>query len=60
MLYGIQRAEQLRLAGEGYRCSVLVSYGSYWFPWFMRRLAERPANILFPCEKYFFELAAPA
>ena len=47
MLYGIQRAEQLRLVREGYRCRVLVSYGSYWFPWFMRRLAERPANFLF-------------
>lgn len=47
MLYGIQRAEQLRLAGEGYRSDVLVSYGAFWFPWFMRRLAERPANIWF-------------
>ncbi len=47
MLYGIQRAEQVRLALEGYRSGVLVSYGSYWFPWFMRRLAERPANALF-------------
>lgn len=47
MLYGIQRAEQLRLVREGYRCRVLVSYGSYWFPWFMRRLAERPANVWF-------------
>jgi proline dehydrogenase len=47
MLYGIQRAEQLRLAREGYRSCVLISYGSYWFPWFMRRLAERPANVLF-------------
>jgi proline dehydrogenase len=47
MLYGIQRAEQLRLGREGYRSCVLISYGSYWFPWYMRRLAERPANILF-------------
>ena len=47
MLYGIQRAAQERLAGEGYRCAVLISYGSYWFPWYMRRLAERPANMLF-------------
>jgi proline dehydrogenase len=47
MLYGIQRAEQVRLAREGYRSGVLVSYGSYWFPWFMRRLAERPANAFF-------------
>jgi len=47
MLYGIQRGEQERLAREGYRVSVLVSYGSFWFPWFMRRLAERPANLFF-------------
>jgi len=47
MLYGIQRSEQLRLAQEGWRSIVLIAYGSYWFPWFMRRLAERPANTLF-------------
>jgi proline dehydrogenase len=53
MLYGIQRAEQLRLSREGYRCGVLVSYGSFWFPWFMRRLAERPANIVFLLRNIF-------
>lgn len=53
MLYGIQRAEQLRLARQGYRSVVLVSYGSYWFPWFMRRLAERPANVLFLARNLF-------
>ncbi|HTW24682.1 MAG TPA: proline dehydrogenase family protein [Candidatus Baltobacteraceae bacterium] len=53
MLYGIQRAEQLRLAGEGYRSCVLISYGSYWFPWFMRRLAERPANAWFLARNMF-------
>jgi proline dehydrogenase len=53
MLYGIQRAEQLRLAREGYRTCVLVSYGSYWFPWFMRRLAERPANAWFLARNMF-------
>jgi len=47
MLYGIQRAEQLRLAQAGWRSLVLVAYGSYWFPWYMRRLAERPANAWF-------------
>jgi proline dehydrogenase len=47
MLFGIQRAEQLRLAREGYISDVLISYGSFWFPWFVRRLAERPANVLF-------------
>ena len=53
MLYGIQRSEQLRLAREGYRCNVLVSYGPVWFPWFMRRLAERPANVLFLARNFF-------
>ena len=47
MLYGIQRAEQHRLAQEGWNSIVLVAYGSFWFPWFMRRLAERPANAVF-------------
>jgi len=47
MLYGIQRAEQLRLANQGWQSLVLVAYGSYWFPWYMRRLAERPANAWF-------------
>ena len=53
MLYGIQRAEQIRLAREGYRCNVLISYGSFWFPWFMRRLAERPANVIFLARNFF-------
>lgn len=47
LLYGIQSEEQLRLAREGYRMRVLISYGSYWFPWYVRRLAERPANVFF-------------
>ena len=47
LLYGIQRAEQERLARERYRVRVLISYGEHWFPWYMRRLAERPANVLF-------------
>ena len=47
LLYGIQRAQQQRLARAGHTVRVLVSYGSYWFPWYMRRLAERPANVLF-------------
>ncbi len=46
-LYGIKKAEQLRLAREGWDSRVLVSYGKAWFPWFMRRLAERPANVWF-------------
>jgi proline dehydrogenase len=55
MLYGIQRAEQLRLANEGWRSKVLIAYGSYWFPWYMRRLAERPANLLFVARNLFSE-----
>lgn len=47
MLYGIQAAEQRRLAREGYAVRVLISYGKAWFPWYMRRLAERPANVWF-------------
>ena len=47
LLYGIQRAEQERLAAAGWPVRVLISYGEYWFPWYMRRLAERPANVLF-------------
>lgn len=47
MLYGIQRDLQTRLAQSGYRMRVLISYGAYWFPWYMRRLAERPANVGF-------------
>ena len=53
MLYGIQRSEQLRLVRDGYRCNVLISYGSFWFPWFMRRLAERPANVIFLARNFF-------
>jgi proline dehydrogenase len=45
MLYGIQRAEQERLAANGWRSGVLIAYGDYWYPWFVRRLAERPANL---------------
>jgi proline dehydrogenase len=47
MLYGIQAERQKELAARGHRCRVLVSYGSSWFPWYMRRLAERPANLFF-------------
>ena len=53
MLYGIQRAEQERLAIEGYRSAVLVAYGKYWYPWFVRRLAERPANLWFLAKNVF-------
>jgi proline dehydrogenase len=47
MLYGIQRGAQQRMAKDGKRLRVLISYGEFWFPWYMRRLAERPANVWF-------------
>ena len=53
MLYGIQRNQQLRLAKSGRRIRVLISYGEYWFPWYMRRLAERPANVTFVLKNLF-------
>jgi proline dehydrogenase len=53
MLYGIQRGQQRRLAGDGRRLRVLISYGEYWFPWYMRRLAERPANMWFVVRTMF-------
>jgi len=47
MLYGIRRDLQERLVAEGYRVRVYVPYGKFWYPYFMRRLAERPANVWF-------------
>lgn len=47
MLYGIRRDLQRQLLGDGYRLRVYVPYGTEWYPYFMRRLAERPANVLF-------------
>lgn len=47
MLYGIRTAEQTRLAAEGKRMRVYVPYGTEWYGYYMRRLAERPANVLF-------------
>jgi proline dehydrogenase len=53
MLYGIQKATQLRLAHDGAAVRVLIAYGAYWFPWYMRRLAERPANVWFVAKSMF-------
>lgn len=53
MLYGIQRPAQLRLAQDGATVRVLIAYGDYWFPWYMRRLAERPANVWFVVKSMF-------
>ena len=47
MLYGIRAAAQRALAQQGVPVRVLISYGTHWFPWYMRRLAERPANVWF-------------
>jgi proline dehydrogenase len=47
MLYGIRTGEQFRLAKAGYRVQTLIAYGDAWYPWYMRRLAERPANVTF-------------
>jgi proline dehydrogenase len=47
MLYGIRMDEQRRLASEGYRVRDLIAYGDAWYAWYMRRLAERPANVWF-------------
>jgi Proline dehydrogenase len=47
MLYGIREDQQKRLQKAGYRVRALISYGEAWYPWYMRRLAERPANIWF-------------
>jgi proline dehydrogenase len=53
MLYGIRRDLQQQLAREGYPVRVYVPYGTHWFPYFMRRLGERPANIWFFASNYF-------
>jgi proline dehydrogenase len=53
MLYGIQRGQQQRLARERFGLRVLISYGEHWFPWYMRRLAERPANVWFVIRTMF-------
>ena len=47
MLYGIRSGLQEELAGAGYGMRVYVPFGTQWYPYFMRRLAERPANLWF-------------
>jgi proline dehydrogenase len=53
MLYGIRREEQLRLRAAGHAVRVLISYGNFWYPWYVRRLAERPANVWFVVRSMF-------
>jgi len=47
MLYGIRADQQVRLAKEGYTAKALIAYGDAWYGWYLRRLAERPANVFF-------------
>jgi proline dehydrogenase len=53
MLFGIQTGRQQELGRQGIRVRCLISYGEYWFPWYMRRLAERPANVWFVAKNMF-------
>ena len=55
MLYGIRRDLQRQLLEQGYRLRIYVPYGTEWFPYFMRRLAERPANVFFVLRSLFGE-----
>ncbi len=59
MLYGIRQADQLRLAASGQPTRCLVAYGPAWYPWYMRRLAERPANVGFVIRNLFARRATP-
>jgi proline dehydrogenase len=53
MLYGVRRDLQRKLAQEGYGVRVYIPFGPEWYPYFMRRLAERPANVLFLAKNFF-------
>ncbi len=53
MLYGIRRDLQRQLAKDGYNMRIYVPYGKHWYPYFMRRLAERPANVWFVLKNVF-------
>jgi proline dehydrogenase len=53
MLFGVRRDLQRRLVRQGYNVRVYVPFGREWYPYFMRRLAERPANVLFLAKNYF-------
>jgi len=53
MLYGVRRDLQRSLVRQGYRMRVYVPFGTEWYPYFMRRLAERPANVLFLAKNFF-------
>lgn len=53
MLFGVRRDLQRKLVGEGYNVRVYIPFGREWYPYFMRRLAERPANVLFLARNFF-------
>ena len=53
MLYGVRRDLQVQLAREGYNVRIYIPYGQRWYPYFMRRLAERPANVAFVVRNFF-------
>jgi proline dehydrogenase len=53
MLYGVRRDLQEKLSKDGYNVRVYVPYGKHWYPYFMRRLAERPANVWFVIKNVF-------
>ena len=53
MLYGIRRDLQRELVREGFGVRVYLPFGAEWYPYFMRRLAERPANVLFLAKNFF-------
>jgi proline dehydrogenase len=53
MLYGVRRDLQRSLVRDGYKVRVYVPFGTEWYPYFMRRLAERPANVLFLARNFF-------
>jgi proline dehydrogenase len=53
MLYGIRRDLQRQVVDQGFRLRVYVPYGTEWYPYFMRRLSERPANVLFVARSLF-------
>jgi proline dehydrogenase len=53
MLYGIQASRQREMAAQGTAVRCLISYGEFWFPWYMRRLGERPANVWFVLKNMF-------
>jgi proline dehydrogenase len=53
MLYGVRRDLQTKLVKDGWRCRVYIPFGTEWYPYLMRRLAERPANAIFILKNLF-------